>query len=122
MRAVLHAFAVTRGSTSRARQGRRRAEIVNSPILREAGPGQRSLEGSRAELMPGTRDEQSRCQHARIVLDQRSSGRGAAAAIPVAKRGVMILRSEMLAKPQPAAPDRSMRRFVSLVVLDTKAV
>src|SRR5215211_2607538 len=79
MRAVLHAFAVTRGSTFRASQGRRRdAEIVNSPILGEAGPGQRSLEGSRAELMPGTRDEQSRCQLARIVFStsgHRAEGR-----------------------------------------------
>jgi hypothetical protein len=69
MRTVLHAFAVTGGRCFGARQGRRRyAEIVNSPILGEAGPGQRSFEGSRAELMPGTRDEQSRCQLARIVL------------------------------------------------------
>jgi hypothetical protein len=71
MRAVLHAFAfaVTRGSKFRARQGRRRyAEIVNSPILGAAGPDECSLEGSRADLMPGTRDGQSRCQHARIVL------------------------------------------------------
>lgn len=39
-----------------------------SPISDEAGPGQGSLEGSRAELMPETRDEQSRCQHACIAL------------------------------------------------------
>jgi hypothetical protein len=44
MWAVLHAFAVTLGSTFRARQARRRyAEIVNSPILGEAGPGQLRL-------------------------------------------------------------------------------
>jgi hypothetical protein len=79
MRAVLHAFAVTGGRRFGARQGRRRyAEIVNSPILGEAGPGQRSFEGSRPELMPGTRDEQSRCQLARIVLStsgHRAGGR-----------------------------------------------
>ena len=68
-----------RGRRFGARKGRRRyAEIVNSPILGEAGPGQRSFEGSRAELMPGTRDEQSRCQLARIVLStsgHRAEGR-----------------------------------------------
>ena len=69
MQAVLHAFAVTRRSTFRARQGRRRyAEIVNSPILGEAGPGQRSLEGSRAELIPEFVTNNTHCQHARIVL------------------------------------------------------
>ena len=98
MRAVLHAFAVTGGRRFGARQGRRRyAEIVNSPILGEAGPGQRSFEGSRAEVMPGTRDEQSRCQLAPIVLS--TSGH----------------RVEVLMKSEPAVSDRSMRCFVSLM-------
>jgi hypothetical protein len=95
----------------------RHAEIVDSPILGEAasgtletstpGSGQRSLEGGHAELMPGTRDEQSRWQHARIALSTSGHRAGeSAAAIPVAKRDVMILRGrDAYESTEPAAPD-----------------
>jgi hypothetical protein len=61
MRALVHACAVTRGSTLRAGQRQvtvRRNRGFADPQRGWARPA--SLEGSRAELMPGTRDEQSR--------------------------------------------------------------